>query len=280
VVAACDLGTGTPLTGYVNIQPSDWFSSYNDESYSTGYGWYCFYNSVTTILSQPSNYIPYTGFGQSTTEDILSDFFSMLSNKELRLVTRDDALSWASEGYNRIRNKLNLTNIEFTSSPVTQLAISSGTYEYTLPTDFDHLIAILTNLNQTNPAGGLNLFKSDIEFIPLTQAFNYKGTTQRYYIRGSVIGFVPTPTTDSTYWYVYQQKAGRLNSNTDLITLPSGGEYVIKDWMLYRAYMKFNNPLANTYYKVFQEGLNDMIVSSVKRDANLDTFGITHETNV
>lgn len=270
----------TPLTGYTNIQVSDWFSSYSDETYSSGYGWYCFYNSVTAILSQPSNYIPYAGFGQSTTEDLLNDFFSMLSNKELRLVTREDALSWASEGYSRMRNKLNLTNVEFTASAITALSILSGTYEYDLPDDFDHLVAILSGLDTTNPPAGMNMFKSDIEFIPLTQAFNYKGTTQRYYIRGMKIGFIPTPTTNGTYHYLYLAKAARLTSNTDPITLPNNGVYVVKDWMLYRAFMKFNNPLANTYYKTFQEGLNDMVTAAVKRDANLDTFGITHEANV
>ncbi len=270
----------TPLTGYTGIQVSDWFSTYSDQGHSTGYGWYAFYNSQTATLSQPSNYIPYAGFTQNTTEDLLNDFFSMLNNKELRLVTREDALSWASEGYSRIRNKLNLTNVEFTASAIQSLAITAGTYEYPLPDDFDHLVAILLGLDVTNPAIGLNFFKSDIEFIPLTQAFNYKGTTQRYYIRGMNIGFIPSPTSDATYHYIYLAKAARLSSNTDTITLPNNGVYIIKDWMLYRAYLKFNNPLSQTYYKVFQEGLNDMVTAAVKRDANLDTFGITHEANV
>src|ERR1035437_534539 len=39
-----------PLTGYVDLQPSDWFTTYSDSLNSTGYGWYCFYNSETTIL--------------------------------------------------------------------------------------------------------------------------------------------------------------------------------------------------------------------------------------
>ena len=103
--------TLTPLTSFVDIQVSDWFSSYGDESYSTGYGWYTFYNSVTTTYSQPSNSIPYSGFQSSTTENIIADFFSMLNNKDLRLVSREDALTWASEGYGRVRNKLNLTNL-------------------------------------------------------------------------------------------------------------------------------------------------------------------------
>ena len=35
-------GTGTPLTGYIPLQPNDWFSTFSDESFSDGYGWYTY----------------------------------------------------------------------------------------------------------------------------------------------------------------------------------------------------------------------------------------------
>lgn len=272
--------TVTPLTGYVDLQPSDWFTSYNDESYSTGYGWYTFYNSVTTLLSQESNYIPYTGFESDTTEQILSDFFSMLSNKELKLVTREDALSWASEAYGRMRNKLNLTNVEYTSSAITALATVSGTTEYDLPTDFDHLVSFVTGLDPSTPGSNTSNAKIDIDFIPLRQAYTYNGVGPRYYIRGFKIGILPTPTEITTYYYMYLKKAARLTLNTDEVNLPNGGEYVIKDYMMYRAYQKFQNPGSKGYFEAFTNGLNDMIIGSVKRDANLDTWGITKEANV
>jgi len=272
--------TSSPLTGYVDIQPSDWFTTYIDETNSSGYGWYTFYNSVTAILSQESNSIPYIGFESNTTDNILEDFFSMLNNKELKLVTREDALSWASEGYGRMRNKLNLTNVEYSASNVGSFAIISGTIEYDLPADFDHLVAILSGLDQTNPgaAGGNKL---DIEFIPLTQAYAYNGSKARYYIRGSKIGFLPTPTTSTTYNYIYLKSAARLDLNTDEVDLPNGGEYVIKDWMLYRAYKKFQNTQqSKDSFEAFNDGLDDMVISAVKRDANLDTWGIAQNANV
>src|ERR1035437_978473 len=138
-VQTFDIGTATPLTSFVAIQANDWFTSFSDGSNSTGWGWYCFYNSATTTYSQPSNAIPYAGFESDTTENILSDFFSMLNNKELKLITREDALSWASEGYGRMRNKLNLTNAEFTASAIMPLVLVPGQIEYDLPADFDHL---------------------------------------------------------------------------------------------------------------------------------------------
>ena len=272
-------GTGTPLTGYVNIQPSDWFSTFSDETYSTGYGWYTFYNSVTTTLSQESNPIPYIGFETNTTEQILSDFFSMLSNKELRLVTREDALSWLSEGYSKLRNKLNLTNVEFTASAVTPLVLVAGQIEYDLPSDFDHLLFFASGLSSADPGvrGGVKL---DISFIPLREAYTYNGTGPRYYIRGKKLGILPTPTEGATYHYMYNQRPPRLVLNSDEVDLPSGGEYCLKDWALYRAFLKFQNPQYKMYLESFTNGLNDMIISSVKRDANLDCWMPTRQSNV
>ena len=274
-----DIGTATPLTTpAIDIQSSDWFTTYNDESYSTGYGWYCFYNSVNNNYSQNSNFIPYAGFESNTTENILSDFFSMLSNKELRLVTREDALSWASEGYGRMRNKLNLTNVEYTATTVQPLAIVPGQIEYDLPSDFDHLIAFI-NSDPTNP-GAWGPMKQDIEFISLKNAYSYNGLGPRYYIRGFKIGIIPTPSSTSNYSYIYQKRATRLTLNTDEVDLPNGGEYVIKDYMLYRAFQKFQNPVYKTYLESYTNGINDMIISSVKKDANLDTWGIQRQSNV
>lgn len=268
-----------PLTGYIDLQPSDWFTTYGDESHSTGYGWYTFYNSVTTLLSQESNYIPYVGFEENTTEQILSDFFSMLSNKELRLVTREDALSWASEAYGRMRNKLNLSNIEYAGSDIQTLNVIGGQIEYDLPLDFDHLLFFASGISPSDPGqrGGIKL---DIGFIPLTKAYTYNGTGPRYYIRGKKLGLLPTPSETTTYHYMYEKRASRLTLNTDVVNLPNGGEYVIKDYMLYRAFQKFQNPQFKTYYESFTNGLNDMIISSIKRDANEDWWGITRQANV
>ena len=214
-----DIGTATALTTYIDIQPSDWFTSFSDEANSTGYGWYTFFNSATITLSLPSNPIPYIGFDTNTTEQILNDFFSMLNNKELKLVTREDALSWASEGYTKMRNKLNLTNVEYTSSAITPLTLNPGQIEYPLPSDFDHLLFFASGLSLSDPGarGGIKL---NIDFIPLREAYAYNGTGPRYYIRGFMLGMLPTPTETSTVFYMYQKKAARLTLNSDVVDLP------------------------------------------------------------
>jgi hypothetical protein len=203
----------------------------------------------------------------------------MLSNKELKLVSREDALSWASEGYGRMRNKLNLTNTEYSASAITTLNVLSGVIEYDLPLDFDHLVAFISGVDSTDP-GVWGSFKLNIDFISLRDAYSFNGIGPRYYIRGKKLGLLPTPQTDTTYSYIYQKKANRLTLNTDEVDLPNGGEYVIKDYMLYRAYQKFQNPQYKTYLESYTNGLNDMIISSVTRDANLDTWGIQKQSNV
>lgn len=270
-----------PLTSYIAIQPSDWFTTYTDESNSTGYGWYIFYNSTTTIASSNSNYIPYTGFGRDTVEDILNDFFTLLSNKELKLVTRRDALSWLNEGYNIIRNKLNLTNVEFTASSLQTLSIVSGTIEYDLPSDFDQLLFLISGASTSDPGDEGQFNKENIEYIPLREAYSYTGTKVRYYIRGSKIGILPTPDAADTYHYMYLARSARLSLNSDQATLPNGGEYLVKDFMAYRAFLKFQNlNVAASYFKSFNDNLNQMISASAKRDANLDSFGIEVHANV
>jgi hypothetical protein len=264
----------TPLSSFIALQPSDWFTTWSDEVYSSGYGWFAFYNTVDTIYSQESNAIPYAGFESDTTQNILADFFSLLNNKELKLVTREDALSWASEAYGRMRNKLNLTNVEYTGSAVTALSVLADTIEYDLPTDFDHLLFFVSGLDASD-VGAAGGNKVDIEFMPLRKAYSYNGTNRIYYIRGSKLGILPTPSVAETLHYMYQKRAARLSINTDEVDLPNGGEYVIKDYMLYRAYTKFQNQsMAKQCLEAFTNGLNDMVIASCKRDAHLDTWDV------
>jgi len=273
--------TDNPLVEKANLQVSDWFTTYEDDSNETGYGWYVFYNStkVPDTYSQPSNAIPYAGFDSDTTENILSDFFSMLNNKELTLVTREDALSWASEAYGRIRNKLNITNTEFTASALGTISILADTIEYDLPSNFDHLISLSSGLDTTDP-GGWAGNKNKIEFISLANAYTYTGSVPRYYLRGFKIGILPTPSTATVYHYMYLKSAKRLSLNTDEVELPNGGENIIKDFMLYRVFQKLQNSIYKEYKTAFDDGLNQMIISSIKRDAGLASWGMAPGTNV
>ena len=261
--------TATPLTGWTDLVASEWFTSYDDGDHSTGFGWFLFRNAVTLDSSQESNAIPYTGFAINSAKFIIDDFLSLLNNRELKLVTNPDIFSWLNEGLALIRNKLNLTNPEYTVSALTSISIVSGTSEYMLASDFADLVEIVDGSGSSNP----------IPQVTIRQAMSYTGSAVRYYVRGRYIGFVPTPTAATTYSYRYRSQASRVTSYDDLIDLPDNGSFIIKDWMMYRACLKFTNPNAGTYYKAYIDGLNTLIASSVKRDANLDSWGISSAAN-
>lgn len=266
--------TTTPLVEYEDIHVSDWYTTYNDDAHSTGYGWFVFYNETTTASSQESNSLPYAGFDRDSVEDILSDFFSLLNNKELKLVTRRDALSWFNEGYSRMRNRLNMTNAEYSASELGTITTTSGTYEYDLPSDFYQLISISSGLDTTSPGASGNYDKDALDYISLREAFTYKGSETVYYIRGKKIGFLPTPNETTTYHYMYLTTAGKLTSNSETVDLPDQGFYVIKDFMMYRAKLKFSEyNAASNYLKAFEGGLAEMTIASIDRDANLDSWG-------
>lgn len=284
--AAETFATTTPvpnsgLITYMDLQVSDWFTVIEDGVHDTGYGWYVFYNSESNTSSTNSNSLPYEGFDRNTVEDVLNDFYALLNNKELKLVTRRDALSWMNEGISIIRNKLNMTNTEYTASALSTLSIVPGTIEYLLPTDFSKLTSLTGDASSsTDISTSNNVSKYSIDYISLREAFGYIGTATRYYIRGKYIGILPTPVTTTSYSYMYLTKSTKLNSNSDEIDFPDNGFYSIKDWMMYRAYMKFNNPNAAMYYKMFQENMNQMIITSMDRDCALDTMNIDASANV
>lgn len=267
--------TVTPLTGWVAISPADLYSTYSDESHSTGFGWFVYKNSVSLVSSQTSNPIPYVGFSLNTVSTVFSDFDSLLNVKELNLVTLQDKFSWINEALSMVKNKLNLTNTEYTVSAQKTISIVSGTAEYQLPDDFSDLIEITNGVNTSSTSGDA------IAYIPVSQILSNKESTLKYYMRGRYIGFSPTPSTAATFYYRYRSKSSRLTSLSDYIDLPDNGYYSLKEFMMYRAQLKFKDPsTAVMYLKAFTDSLNLSIQSSVKRDANLDTWAIERSANV
>ncbi len=265
-----------PLSGWLDIDPTAWFTAYNDSTHSTGFGWFLFQNSFTADGSQWSNAIPYAGFTTNSVQFIFNDFLSLLNNKELKLVTNQDMFSWLNEGQNIIRNKLNLSNPEYTVSAPVTINFIAGQYEYLLPSDFGDIVQIVDATSSKRP----------IDWISIRDAMQYTGSVIKYYIRGRYIGFVPTPDSFSTNQlsfstctYRYRSKGNRLTGLDDPVDLPGNGAFVLKDWMMYRASLKFQNPNVQVYYKAFNDGLNQMIVASFHRDANLDSWGIADWAN-
>jgi hypothetical protein len=260
----------TPLTSWVSLDPSSYYSTYSDTAHSTGFGWFMYKNSTTGETSSVSNPIPYAGFNLNTAQQVFSDFESLLNTNELKLVSISDKFAWLNEALAILKNKLNLTNVEFTVSAPQTITTVAGTAEYILPDDFSDIVEI------TDTDG------KPIEFIPVSQVMTNNGTSpqiSKYYLRGRYIGFSPTPTAVANYYYTYRGKSVRVTSLSTLIILPDNAFYSLKNFMMYRAYMKFNNPLATAYYQAFKNDIDLFMQASVKRSANLDTWGISSESN-
>lgn len=260
----------TPLTGWVDLDPSSYYSTFADANHSTGFGWFQYKNALTGETSLESNPIPYAGFSMNTAQQVFVDFESLLNTNELKLVSMNDKFSWLNEAISILKNKLNLNNVEYTVSTPQTINIVAGTSEYQLQPDFSDVVEI------TDESG------EPLEFIPVSKVMEHQGTAPtvgRYYLRGRYIGFSPVPTESAVIYYTYRANATRVTSLSTYIDLPDNAFYSLKDFMMYRAYMKFNNPLASTYIQAFTSGVDLYIQAAVKRNANLDSWEIASNAN-
>lgn len=260
----------TPLTGWVALDPSSYYSTFSDPDHSSGFGWFMYKNKTSGETSEESNPIPYAGFTLNTAQQVFADFESLLNTNELKLVSINDKFAWLNEALTTIKNKLNLTNVEYTVSTPQEISVVADTAEYILPNDFSDIVEI-------TDSSGL-----PISFIPVSKVMAYNGTNPtvtKHYLRGRYIGFAPTPTESATVDYTYRAKASRITSLSTYIDLPDNAFYSLKDWMMYRACLKFNNPLSKVYYQSFTAFVDLFMQSSVKRSAHLDTWGIDPSAN-
>ena len=86
-------------------------------------------------------------------------------------------------------------------------------------------------------------------------------------MRAGFIGFVPVPAEDATYTYRYSTVPATISSLSDILTLPNGSYYAIKDFMLSRAYAKLQNMAMSQFYTAsFKDNINRMKINAVTRD--------------
>jgi hypothetical protein len=265
--------SSTPLSGWLDLDPSLWHTIYEDTSNSTGFGWFVYRNSVTSEASTNSNAIPYAGFSYQTVSAVFAGFDSLLNVSELKLVSLSEKFFWLNEALAQMKNKLNLSNIEYTVSTEQTLSISAGTAEYQLPDDFSDIVSITDGQNSSTTN------RYDIPYMSIAAVPAYTGDTIHYYLRNRYMGIVPTPTASTTYYYRYRRKATRVTGLHDYIDLPDNAFYALQDWMMYRACLKFTKPSAPIYLQTFTNSINLYIQASVKRDANLDTWGVADSAN-
>lgn len=261
-----------PVTAYTNIDASSIYSKGYDTTNTTGYGWFVFYNPTTAKATQNSNAIPYAGFAENSVKRIYDDFFSLLNNREMKLISHDDFFSWLNEAYAISRNELNLVNKEYHVAAVYELTVSASLAEYSVPSDFSKLLSVYDTSND------VYIESADIDEI---DEYNDLSTsTTKYYIRNGYIGFVPTPDSGRTYNIRYQTKPTALNSYYDTIDFPDNNYYFLKDFLLFRAAPKLNRMDAQSHYDLFMVGLNRLKLVSHKANANKDSWEPDPTTNV
>jgi hypothetical protein len=264
-------GTSTQVGSTTNIRAQDWYTTVTDSTYSTGYGWYVWYNQGAATTSTNSAYIPYAGYSGNTVKKVFDRFYSILNNNELKLISSTDSYAWLNEAYAIVRNELNLVNQEYFASDIQTLSVVSGTAEYSLPSDFSDLLTLY--VSGASP-------QQIVLPIPLSEIPSYAGTTPRYYLRGSVLGITPTPDAAATWYYRYVSRATELTANTDSIDLPDNAFYAVTDFMWGRAYQKLTSPNSSVYFGKFKEWSDRMKTTSIKRDSGLDSWSISPYANV
>ena len=258
----------------VDIQAYKTHTIYQDSTNITGYGWFCFYNSTTAKITTNSNAIPYAGFDQSSVKEIFDEFFSLLNNKEMKLVSHEDAFRWLNEGYNKAQNELNLVNLSYKVEAEWSVSTTANTQEYSLPSDFSNLRSV-TN-SDGEPIGFISLAK-----VPKNDDDEtYDSNNVKYFLRGKYIGFSPVPTSTDTYYVYYQAKASTLSSYYDNLDLPDNNFYPLVDFMLYRAAPKLHRPNPKQYLDAFMDGVASMKIFSHKQNANKDSWSVDQRANV
>jgi hypothetical protein len=266
-----------PLTAYIDIEPNRWESIVYDETYSTGWGFFIWYNSHTTFGSKPSNPIPYVGFGYDTAQSVIESFYDGLNNKETAVVTKEQAFRWLNEGYAIMRNKLNLSNSEYAASLEVPITIYAGEPEARLPGDFSDLISV----RPANPLP-LNNVKNTLDPISLRDIPDYntfRANEIRYFLRESYIGLYPTVQNDTTIYIRYTRKSDKLNSYDDIIYLPDNGYIALQNYMLFKSSLKFKDGNATGYKALFDDWCKDLILFAHDRDNTPDSWGIANNAN-
>ena len=258
-----------------DIQADSRFTITYDTTNTTGFGWFVFYNSTTSTATQSSNAIPYAGFSENSVRNIIDNFYSLLNNKETKLISNTDAYRWMNEAYAMAVNELNLVNQTYNTGS-TSVSTTSGTQEYELSSTFSKIISVYDEEDEKY-----------IENIDLHEHDTYDETSSnklKYYIVSSsgtpYIGFSPVPSDTRTITVRYKTKSSTLDSPYDNIDLPDNNHYCLIDYMLYRAAPKLGRPGAENYYKMFIDGLKRLKVTGHKQDANLDSFTVDRISNI
>lgn len=296
-VAESSVATGNGYiqfyTNFLDLDTDNIYTSYRDLVNETGFGYWAWWNPTTHIQTVNKSPIPYAGFPPNTAKAIIDDFYSTLNTKEIKLVTRDDAFRWLSEGYTIALNELNMINKEYSAVLPLNVATVAGQREYALPANFSKLLSV-QGIGNVNASENMRLDSTRQDEIDEYESQDPQ--TIKYYLRGvkdlevddinddpyaeMYIGFTPLPEGVSNYQIRYVPKAVSITKNYDAIYLPNNNFYCLKDFMLFRAAPKLGRGDGSSYFQLFQAEVNRMKVDSNKQDGTPSSWGMASNTLV
>ena len=256
----------------IDIQADSLYTTYSDSDHQNGFGWFKFKNETTLVSSQVSNAIRYAGANKNSVKKIFDGFYSLLNDTEKRLIKNEDALRYINQAYAVVTNELNLVNSNYNVSDEIDISVVAGTAEYDLADDFSDVVSCWHSDNGEK-----------IEFIKISEVPEYNENTSgklRYYLRGSKIGFVPTPTEATTVKMRYKKNSTAVTSLFDDIDIPENNYYIVIDYMVFLAKQKLNNSQYMDYYKLFQENIKTLKLTSHKRSSSLDNWKVSDLANI
>lgn len=260
------------VTGFIDIQADDLYTKAYDTTYTTGFGWFIFYNSTLLQGTTNSNAIPYAGFGENSVRNILDNFFSQLNSKESKLISYTDAFRWLNEAYARAKNELNLVNNNYTVDGIQSISVTTTTQEYDLESDFSSILSVW---NETS-----SYEMEPIDMKDVSSNDSNSNNVVRFYLRaGKYIGFSPLPSSAFTAKVRYKTKTETLTSLYDNVELPNNNHYILLDYLLYRAAPKMNRPNGAEYLTVFETNVKKMKLDSMQNKRG-ESWGIAPEANI
>jgi hypothetical protein len=263
--------TTTPISGYLDISADSLYTIGSDAVNSTGFGWFYFYNSITAKDSATSNAVPYSSFGENSVKSILETFYSLLNDKERKLITDTDTFHWLNAGVNICQNELNLVNKNYFVDS-TQSITATSALEYDLESDFSRIISVY------NEDEELNVDPIDIKDV---SSYNQdSGNTVMYYLRNNKICFTSGLKSGANYSVKYQYTATVLSSYYQDIDLPGNNAMILVDYLLFRACPKLGRSDAKSFNDEFKASISRMKLSFFKQNDGVDSFGIDRSANV
>jgi hypothetical protein len=263
---------------------------YNDTTYTSGYYFTRFYNSISTNYSDYSDAISYGGFDSNTVGYIINMAMSELKKDFTDILTYDMLINEVNSCLRYVRGKLKRWSNVQTFNYELDATLVEDDYTWTLPTDY---------YDKNSNRSMLNIWLEEQDHLTYLDKQEFddadreadSGTPKYYTIYDGSIYITPKVGTDyvgDSIYMDYYTDITEVNSDTDLITLSRHDmiKYWLK-WQIRNITEKNGNPdFQDGDWMMFSNILNDAIRREssgqkykMKPFINTIDYGRTNQSN-